>query len=141
MPIIPVRESRVRVHREPHLSLLAEIYPRSLRLVTHGLLCWKPSKYGSRALHHLSREFHSLSVHKTTHRNSARLPRWLFMDAQGTPTDDALQGTYVYPAPAHRIYCPILDIHTKGFVAIQRSERSENTSRYQWHRLRRQPRA
>ena len=63
------------------------------------------------------------------------------MDAQVTPTDNALQGTYTYLPLPHHIYHPSLDIHTEDFGAIQRCKWSENTSRYQRDRLRRQPRA
>jgi len=96
----------------------------------HGLFCRKSSEYGSRALHHLSREFHPLSIHKATHRNPSRLPRWLLVDAQVTPTDDPVQGTYISLPSFHRIYHPTLDIHAKHVGSIQRGERPENTSRH-----------
>ena len=63
------------------------------------------------------------------------------MDAKITPANHALQGTYLHFALGHRIYTFTLDVHAKCISAIQRSERSEDTSCYQRDCLRRQPRA
>lgn len=63
------------------------------------------------------------------------------MDAQVTPANHVVQGTYSLSAQDHRAYRLTLDIHTKDVGAIQRGKRSENTSRYQRDCVRRQQRA
>lgn len=117
----------------PHLS--CRNLPTFATFRHHGILPGKPSEYRPRFLHHLSREFHPISVHKAAHNDSARFPRWLLMDAQVAPTNYALQGTYLCLALGVYIYSRSLDVYPKIFGAIQRNERSKNTPRYQRRRL------
>ena len=140
MSVISVRESQVRSRVGQISSVLTTvIYPRLHRPIIMAFSVGSPVNTAL-VLYIIYRVnsilFPSINPPAATPHDFRDGYSW--MPKSHPPTMLYKAPTFRLPSSRH-IYCPTLDVHPKDFVTIQRAERSENTSRHQWDRLRRQP--